>query len=107
MIARIWQGRVPASKADAYVELMRDIALRDYRATKGNLGAWCLHRSDGDEIVVIMLTFWTDLDAVRAFAGEDIRLARYYDFDPAYLVDMPQTVDHYSMVGVLMRASAG
>lgn len=44
MIARIWQGRTPADKAAAYLDLMRKVALPDYRATPGNRGAWCLHR---------------------------------------------------------------
>jgi hypothetical protein len=47
MIARRWHGRVPATKAEEYLGLMRDVALPDYRSTAGNLGAWCLHRREG------------------------------------------------------------
>jgi hypothetical protein len=39
MIARIWHGVVPASKADEYLALMRRIALPEYLATPGNRGA--------------------------------------------------------------------
>ena len=34
MIARIWHGVVPTSKADQYLELMRSIALPEYLATR-------------------------------------------------------------------------
>ena len=48
MIARRWHGRVPASKAEEYLHLMRDVGLADYRSTAGNRGAWCLHRREGE-----------------------------------------------------------
>jgi hypothetical protein len=35
MIARIWHGMVPISKAGEYLKLMQTIALREYRATRG------------------------------------------------------------------------
>jgi hypothetical protein len=48
MIARIWHGIVPTSKSAEYLELMQKFAVRDYTATPGNRGAWCLHRTEGD-----------------------------------------------------------
>ena len=33
MIARRWHGQVPGSKAEAYLGLMGEVALPDYRAT--------------------------------------------------------------------------
>lgn len=36
MIARIWHGITPASKADEYVEYINKTGIRDYRATAGN-----------------------------------------------------------------------
>ena len=47
MIARIWHGVVPTSKADEYLELMRRIALPEYLATRGNRGGlvFAPHRS--------------------------------------------------------------
>ena len=40
MIARIWHGATPTGRADAYLELMRTVALPDYKAVPGNRGAW-------------------------------------------------------------------
>ena len=95
MIARRWHGRVPAAKAEAYLELMREVALRDYRGTPGNLQALCLHRREGEIVHVEMLSLWRDAAAVAAFAGEEIERARYYDFDPDFLIEMEPDVLHF------------
>jgi hypothetical protein len=97
MIARIWQGHVPLAKAQDYVRLMEEVALPDYRAITGNLGAWCLHRELGDVVEVRMLTFWASLDAIAAFAGAEVERAKYYEFDPDYLVEMVPTVEHFAV----------
>lgn len=99
MIARLWTGLVPKAKAGRYLELMEEVALPDYRAIDGNQGAWRLSRDLGDLVEVRMLTFWRDMDAIRAFAGADVARAKYYDFDADFLVDPPETVDHFEMMG--------
>jgi hypothetical protein len=97
MIARIWHGIVPVSKGDAYLGLMRRIALPEYLAIQGNRGAWCLYRTEGDVTHVEMLTFWNDADAIKRFAGDDYSMAKYYDFDSEYLVEMEARVRHYEV----------
>ena len=72
MIARRWHGRVPAAKAEAYLKLMEEVGLPDYRGTDGNRGAWCLHRAEGDVVHVEMFTLWEDEAAIRRFAGSDL-----------------------------------
>jgi hypothetical protein len=98
MIARRWHGRVPAAKADEYVGLMRGVALPDYRSTAGNLGAWCLHRAEGDIVHVEMFTLWKDEAAIRRFAGEDMAAAKYYDFDEDFLLEMEPEVVHFDAI---------
>lgn len=96
MIARIWQGKVPTAKAEAYLQLMRSVALPEYKSTPGNLGAWCLHRVDGEIAQFEMLTFWTDLEAIKAFAGDEVERAKYYDFDDSFLIEKPAFVRHFT-----------
>ncbi|HEX7196040.1 MAG TPA: antibiotic biosynthesis monooxygenase [Candidatus Limnocylindria bacterium] len=96
-IARLWHGRVPADKADPYFALMERVAIPDYRATAGNLGAYALRRDEGEITHVVMLTFWESLDAIRAFAGDEVETAKYYDFDVDYLLELEPTVTHYSV----------
>jgi heme-degrading monooxygenase HmoA len=97
MIARIWHGAVPASKGSEYLSLMRRIALPEYLATQGNRGAWCLHRAEGDAKHFQMLTFWDDTAAIKRFAGDDYDMAKYYDFDSDYLMEMEPHVRHYEV----------
>jgi len=98
MIARRWHGRVPAAKAEDYLKLMKDVGLADYRSTEGNLGAWCLHRGEGDIVHVEMFTLWDDLDAIRRFAGDALTRAKYYDFDPDFLLEMDPEVVHFEVI---------
>src|SRR4029450_1102998 len=95
MIARIWHGIVPASKSAKYLELMQKFAIRDYTATPGSRGAWCLHRSEGNVTHFLNLTFWDDVDAIKRFAGEDHDRARNYDFDPEQLIEMEPRAQHH------------
>lgn len=97
MIARLWHGAVPAAKADAYLAYMRAIAIPDYQSTPGNLGAWCLHRAEGDVVHFQMLSFWPDIDAIKRFAGEDHEVAKYYDFDRDFLIELEPHVTHYTL----------
>ncbi|MGE5562885.1 MAG: antibiotic biosynthesis monooxygenase [Bacillota bacterium] len=103
MIARRWHGRIPASKADEYLKLMKEVGLADYRSTPGNLAAWCLHRAEGDIVHVEMFTLWEELDAVRRFAGAELTKAKYYDFDAGYLLELEPEVVHFEV----LEAGAG
>ena len=98
MIGRRWHGRVPADKAKEYLQLMAEVGLPDYRSTEGNCGAWCLHRRDGEVVHVEMFTLWEGLDAIRRFAGDDLTRAKYYDFDPDFLMEMEPEVTHFDVI---------
>jgi heme-degrading monooxygenase HmoA len=98
MIARRWHGQVPAEKAREYLQLMKEVGLPDYRSTEGNRGAWCLHRRDGDVVHVEMFTFWEDEAAIRRFAGSELTKAKYYDFDPDFLIELEPEVTHFEVV---------
>lgn len=98
MIARRWHGRVPADKADDYLRLMAEVGLPDYRSTSGNRGAWCLHRREGGIVHVEMFTLWDDLEAIRRFAGDELRKAKYYDFDPDFLLELEPEVTHFEVI---------
>jgi len=98
MIARRWHGRVPAVKVEEYLRLMDQVGLPDYRSTEGNRGAWCLHRRKGEIVHVEMFTFWDDLEAIRRFAGDDLLKAKYYDFDPDFLLELEPEVTHFDVI---------
>ena len=97
MIARIWHGVVPLEKAEQYLKLMRTVAIPDYRCIPGNKLALVLQRSEGGAAHFTTLTLWESLESIRAFAGEDISRAKYYDFDSSFLVELEPTVHHFDV----------
>ena len=42
-----------------------------------------------------MVTFWESEEAIRAFAGDDITVAKYYDFDKDLLIEVERGSTHY------------
>lgn len=98
-IMRIWRGETPTSRAAEYLERMTPVALADYTRVAGNRGAWVLSRAQGDVTEVITLSLWESMESIRAFAGDDLDRAKYYDFDPDYLVSLPPTVEHWEVRG--------
>lgn len=98
MIARTWHGRVPRSKAAAYEDYLRATGLADYAQVAGNRGVYLLRRDEGEVTHFTTLTFWDSVDAIRAFAGPDYELARYYPEDDAYLLEREERVTHHQVV---------
>lgn len=99
MIARIWHGVTRAADYDAYWSLLQRLAIPDYRRTPGNLGVRLFRRLEGDRAHFLTLSYWTSLDAVRAFAGEDVDVAKYYPEDREFLLEFEPTVQHFEVVG--------
>ncbi len=97
MIARIWHGKTEVNNADAYLEYLFKSGIPAYRATAGNKGAWVLRRIDGDTAHFITLSFWESREAIAAFAGADIEIAKYYPEDKKYLLEFEPTVTHYDL----------
>ncbi|HEU0212916.1 MAG TPA: hypothetical protein VFR13_02440 [Jiangellaceae bacterium] len=96
MIARMWRGWVRTEKAAEYVDVVERTGMSEYRLTPGNEGAQLLTRDLEDgRTEVITLSWWSDIDAIRAFAGDDIEIAKYYPEDDEYLLDRETTVAHF------------
>ena len=98
MICRMWHGRTPRSKADAYAAFLLMRAIPDYRAVPGNLDVTILRRDEGDVTHFQTVTHWLSLDAIRAFAGEDVLEARYYPEDKDFLLEFEPQVQHFEVV---------
>src|SRR5215467_13238114 len=99
MIARLWHGRVAATKAAAYRQFLNERAIPDYRRVPGNLSVHILERGDGDVTHFLTLTFWRDFEAIRAFAGADAAVAKYYPEDRDFLLEFEPAVVHYEVAG--------
>lgn len=98
MIARIWHGITPTSKADEYVEFLNKTGVKDYRATEGNLAAYVLRSIEGGQAHFLTLTFWDSVESIKKFAGEDYEKARYYPEDKDFLLEFEEKVAHYEVM---------
>ncbi len=77
MIGRIWHGWTAPENADTYENLLKEEIFGgiEGRAIPGFREIQLLRREAGDEVEFITILAFDDLDAVRAFAGEDYTLA--------------------------------
>lgn len=98
MIARLWHGITPASKADEYASYLHRTGIADYRTTEGNLGVQILRRVEGQQAHFLIVTFWESVEAIKRFAGEDFEKARYYPEDQNYLLEFEENVVHYEVI---------
>jgi heme-degrading monooxygenase HmoA len=98
MIARIWSGAVRTTDADEYATYIRETGFGEYGRTAGNRGAWLLRRDDADSTEFLALSLWDGVDAIHAFAGEDIESAVLYPEDERYLIGGESRTVHYDVV---------
>ena len=98
MVARHWRGWTSAEDVDRYVEYLNETGVRELRATAGNRGVQVWRRLDGERAEFVVVSFWESREAIRAFAGEAIEVARFYPDDERYLVDREETCTHYDVV---------
>ncbi len=99
MIVRMWHGRVPTSKADAYRSFTNMRAIPDYRSVPGNISVHILERAEGEVTHFITLTFWDSLESIKGFAGQDVEKAKYYPEDKDFLLEFEAKAVHYEVVG--------
>ena len=99
IILRRWSSRIRTTDREAYAAYIEDTGVADYLAVAGNLGCEMLMRDLGDGVTeVTTLSWWQSLDAIRDFAGDDVGRARYYPEDDRFLLEKPETVEHYDVV---------
>jgi heme-degrading monooxygenase HmoA len=98
MIARLWHGEVPAEKTAAYHQYLKESGLKDYKDTPGNKAVFLLKKEKDGITHFYTLTFWEDMNAVKAFAGEEADKARYYPEDSAFLLEFEEKVEHWEVI---------
>jgi heme-degrading monooxygenase HmoA len=105
MIVRIWRGRAAPTNPHAYAEHFTQRVLPELKAIAGFLGAALLREDRPDGIEFLVLTRWESMDAVRAFAGDDVTKAVIEPRAMAALVDFDASVRHFTVVEEAAGAS--
>ena len=97
MICRMWHGRTPRSKADAYTRFLEQRAIPDYRSVPGNLNVAVMRRDEEAVTHFLTVTHWDSEDSIRAFAGDQPLKAKYYPEDRDFLLEFEDLVQHYTV----------
>jgi antibiotic biosynthesis monooxygenase (ABM) superfamily enzyme len=95
VIARVWFGRTKFEDYDAYLAYLEESGVAALKQTPGNRGVMVLRRLDGDEAEFGVLSLWDSLEDVKAFAGEDVDVARYFPDDERFLLELTPKLKHY------------
>jgi heme-degrading monooxygenase HmoA len=97
MIARVWSAQATRAHAPAYIEHVRGQVLPKLKAFDGYAGVWLFERSLGNDVEIVVTTFWRSVDALRAFAGNDPDRAVVAEEAAALLSQFDQHVRHYDI----------
>jgi heme-degrading monooxygenase HmoA len=101
MIARIWRGWAPLATADDYQRHYQTEVSDHLRLVSGFRGARLLRQEDGQEVMFTSITFFTSLDAVRGFAGDDYAVAVVEEAARRALSRWDERVSHHEVAAVL------
>jgi len=97
MIARIWRGWAPRATAGNYHRHYEAEVGEHLRAVDGFRGARLLRRDEGQEVMFTSITWFTSLDAVRGFAGDDYEQAVVEETARQALSRWDERVSHHEV----------
>ena len=95
MITRIWHGRTLKMHAADYRAYVAETGIPEYLSTPGNLGAQIWQQDEGEITHICTVSWWENLESIKAFAGDDFEKAKYYNRDEEYLLEFESSVKHY------------
>ena len=99
MIVRSWRARASRDKAALYGEHTRSRVFPEIAKIAGHQGALLLCRDGDTDVEIVVLTLWSSMQAVEAFAGGTPDLAVVEPEAQAVLLDYERTVQHYELSG--------
>ena len=89
-IARIWRGRTPRAKADAYAAYLYEHGIRPLEEKALAVEQLREDRAEDSEFVTI--SYWESVEAMSRFAGPDPRRIHHLERDAEFLIELPQSV---------------
>jgi heme-degrading monooxygenase HmoA len=96
-VARIWQGRTTAARADEYEKYLYENGIKKIARTKGNLGVQMMRHSEGGVVEFITISYWASRDDIKNYAGEDIEKPHHLARDAEFLLELPDAVKNCAL----------
>ena len=95
MIVRTWHGCVPLQHAEGFARHLERPGVAPAQSIAGTRGALVRQENQGEWAHFFLATYWQDLAAVKAFAGEDYHVAVTYPDAAAFeLLSDPYVFQH-------------
>lgn len=98
VIARMWSGRTKTLRADEYYKYLVDAGITKIQKIEGNLGVQVMRRTENEVTLFTVISYWESVEAIKRFAGDDIEKTHHLPRDPEFLLELPPTVRHYSVL---------
>jgi heme-degrading monooxygenase HmoA len=98
MIAREWKAICPMDHKDGFIKYLYKTGVKDTSSIKGFKDAQIFSRELDDMVEITLITFWDCLESIKAYAGDDIEVARLYPEDHIYKLEPDSFVIHYDVV---------
>ena len=89
--ARIWRGRTPRDKADAYQAYWLENGVKPLKA-RGALNVRMLREDRPADTEFVTISLWNSLEAMTGGAGGDPTLTHHLAKDSEYLIELPTRV---------------
>jgi hypothetical protein len=97
-VVRMWRGYESAQDVKRYCDKhFAQTVLPQLRALAGFVGAAVLIRGDGAEAELVVQTTWVSIDAIKAFAGDNLERAVVEPVVSEILTRFDDHVVHYSI----------
>lgn len=101
MIVREWRAWATPDNYVLYEQHFREAVLPHLRDIPGCLNAHLLRRDAGDEVEIVAVSYYESLEAIRAFAGDDLERAVVEPAARAVLSRFDERCRHYEVVAAL------
>ena len=97
MVARIWHGRTPAAKADAYRQYLFDVGIKKIASLPGNRGVQMMVSKTAEQGDFTVISYWDSIEAIKGYAGENYTQVHDLPRDKDFLIDHEPLVRHLDL----------
>jgi heme-degrading monooxygenase HmoA len=98
MISRQWRGLAKAGCAEAYVKHLQSETFPAIGCLAGFVSASIFRRDVATGVEFLVVTHWTSVESIRAFAGPNAETAVVPPAVREMMIEYDQTVRHYEVV---------
>lgn len=98
MISRQWKCILKETSHDEYIVFLNDVVFAAAKELPGFIEATILKRKTSRGLEFMVTTLWENLDAIKAFAGDDISMAMVPEAAQLMMVSFDKSVIHYEVI---------